>query len=98
MKFYGDLTKKLYNTAEECEKAEATFKAQIEEAEAKKKELAEAKAARAKEVTDAYQAVREAQKNYETLRGQFVRDYGSFHMTFRDPSEHFSFIEDLFRF
>lgn len=100
MKFYGDLTKKLYNTMEDCEKAEKKFKAKLDEAEAKKKELADAKAARAKEVTEAYKRVREAQKEYEKLRGAFIQDYGFFHLTYTDKDERtpFSIFEDFFTF
>lgn len=100
MKYYGDLTKKLYDSVEACEKAEAEFKKQIDEAEAKKKELAEVKAARAKEVTDAYKRVREAQKEYEQLRSDFIKSYGYFHLSYSDPDERtpFSIFEDFFTF
>lgn len=99
MKYYGEATKKLYNTVEECEKAEAEFKKQLEEAEAKKKELADAKAAEGKKITEAYKKVRAAQKEYETLRNDFIKKHGAFHFSFRDPEERFStFFEDFLIF
>lgn len=98
MRYYGELTKKLYDSVEACEKAETEFKKQIDEAEAKKKKLAETKAARAKEITEAYQEIRKAQKVYEDLRNQYIRDYGAFHFSFRDPEERFSFFNDFFTF
>lgn len=98
MKYYGENTKKLYESIEDCEKAEKAFLDAQEQAKIKQQELADTKKARAKEVTDAYVAIREAQKRYEELRGAFIKDYGSFHMSFRDPSERFTYIEDLFNF
>lgn len=100
MKFYSELTKKFYDTADDCAKADEIFQKQLDEAEAKKKELAEQKAARAKEVTDAFKAMREAQKKYDELRNCFVRDFGYFHMSFSDPDQTTprSIFEDFFTF
>lgn len=50
---------------------------------------------RAEEVNAAYKAIKEAEKHYCELRDQFVKDYGSFHMTFTDTG---SFFFDPFRF
>ena len=49
----------------------------------------------AEEVNAAYKAIKEAEKHYCELRDQFVKDYGSFHMTFTDTG---SFFFDPFRF
>lgn len=100
MQFYSNLTKTLYNTAKECEEAEASYKKQLEEAEAKKKQLAETKAAEAKAVTEAYKKVREAQKEYDRLRAAFIKNHGYFHFSYSDPDERsvFSLFEDLFMF
>ena len=100
MKYYSEITKQFYDNADACTLAEKLEKEKIAEQEAEKKALTEAKATRAKEVTEAYKAVREAQKNYDELRNKFVQDYGYFHMSFTDPDEKtpFSFFEDIFRF
>ena len=100
MKFYSEITKQFYDSADICALEEKSAKEKIEKQEAEKKALTEVKAARAKEVTEAYKAVREAQKNYDKLRNKFVQDYGYFHMSFTDPDEKtpFSFFEDIFRF
>lgn len=100
MKFYSDVTKNFYNSAEDCEKAEVEFKEKVALAEAKKKELADAKAAEAKKVTEAFQKVREAQKEYDKLRNDFIKKYGTYHVSFTDPEEKtvFSIFEDFFRF
>ena len=80
MKFYSELTKKVYDTHEAVEAAEQ----EIKEREAAKQKLAEKRADRAKEVEDAYKAIITAQKHYQELVNQFIKDYGSFHMTYKD--------------
>ena len=72
MKFYSQLTKKLYDTKEELVEAEAEqTKAKADRAE------------RAKEVTEALKAANEAQKKANELLHQFVKDYGSFKTTIK---------------
>lgn len=77
MKYWSEVTKKLYDTEMDLAAAEAVAKKADAEKEAKSK----ARAARAKEVEDAYRAVMEANKHYNELKDKFVEDYGSFHMT-----------------
>ena len=50
MKFYSEVTKKFYDTVEDCESAEVAVKRAQEEKELAKKKLSEARASRAKEV------------------------------------------------
>lgn len=73
MKYYSDITKKLYNSKDELVKAEVEVtKAKSERAE------------RAKEVENALKEAREAQKKANELLSQFVKDFGSFKTTFKD--------------
>ena len=73
MKYYSELTKKLYDSKEELVKAEVEVtKAKSERAE------------RAKEVENALKEAREAQKKANELLSQFVKDFGSFKTTFKD--------------
>ena len=82
MKFYSDVTKKLYDSEKQLLEAEdKVLKAQKEE-EARKKQLADTRAARAKEIEEAYKAVIEAENHYADLKNKFIEDYGSFHMSF----------------
>lgn len=71
MKFYSELTKKLYDTPELVKEAEK----KVKEAEEKAAKLKEMRATRAKEVTDAYD-------RFIALREAFLKDYSSFHMTY----------------
>ena len=90
MKFYSEQLNKLYDSQEECAKAEEAHTKAIADAETKKKALAEERTSRAKEVEDAYKAAVEAKKAYDTKLREFLKDYGSFHCTFKDVDPFFS--------
>lgn len=73
MKYYSDLTKKLYETEDELKAAEV--------------ELTKSKADRAekaKEVTEAIKAATEATKKANQMLSDFVKEYGSFKTTLTD--------------
>lgn len=93
MKFYGECTKKLYDTEKECQKAEDKFKKDLADKEAKELKLKEEKKARAKEVENAYKAAIEAQKHYTNLKNKFIEDYKSYHMTYNSISD---YLNDIF--
>ena len=92
MKFYGEKTKKLYDTAEACEKAEFEAKEQenrdkilaehkaAEEKEKKEKAAAERKQM-AGEIEEARQAMIAAQKTYQEKIKAFVDKYHSYHFS-----------------
>lgn len=85
MKFYSEVLNKVFDTQEECVKAEEAHKAKIAKAEAEKKAKDEKRAARAKEVEEAYKQAAEAKKVYQEKLNAFVQDFGSFHLTMREP-------------
>jgi phage-related tail protein len=98
MKIYSEKTRKEYTTVEECLEAEAQFDAAKTKEEQKKKVLSENRKKRANEVEEAYKKMLEAQKTYCKLRNEFIREYGSYHMTFSIDSDDFhGFFEDVFR-
>ena len=75
MKFYSELTKKLYDTQEDLQKAEiALTKSKADRAE------------RAKEVEKALKEANEASKKANKLLQEFVKDYGSFKTTIKDEN------------
>lgn len=99
MKYYSDVTKKLYDTAEELNKAETAVvkaeqerKAALEKKQAEQAKLKEQRAARAQEVTEAIRVRDEAQKKVNELVNNFVKDYGSYHYTWSSD-----FIDDVFK-
>ena len=93
MKYYSDLTKKFYETEKACTEAEAEHQKKLDEQAAKEKQLQDERAARAKEVESAYYEAVEATKKYQSLLDKFIKDYQSYHMTIRRPSD---LIGDLF--
>ena len=99
MRIFSEKTNKEYATVEECQKAEKDFDTQKKVQEEKKAKLAENRKARAKEVEDAFQAIKDAEKKYVRLRNDFVKDYGSFHMTFSNSDlDSDELFDTIFRF
>ena len=81
MKFYSEVTKKFYDTVEDCESAEVAVKRAQEEKELAKKKLSEARASRAKEVENLRKNMIAAQKAYKEALEAFVKDYGTYHFS-----------------
>lgn len=69
-KYYSDLTKKFYDVSEDAEKEEKA----LEEKNAIELKKKEERVAAAKEIENAY-------KHYLELRADFIKKYGSYHLT-----------------
>lgn len=95
MKYFSETLNKMFDTKGECLEAEDKHLKALAAKEAKEKELAEQRATRAKEVEDAYRAAAAAKCEYDRLLREFLKDYGSFHATFKNIDPFFS-IFDLF--
>ena len=80
MKYYSDKTKKVYDEVADLEKAEQAF----DEAHAAELKKAAERKARAAEIEAALKEVRAAEDKYNTLVRNFVKDYGSYHVTYED--------------
>ena len=92
MKIYSEKLNKLYNTVEECQKAEFEAKeaenrekilkerAEAEAKAQKEKEAAERKAAAA-ELDEARKTMVAAQKHYAELLDDFIKKYKSYHFS-----------------
>lgn len=87
MKFYSEKLNKLFDTQEACAQAEEAHAKAVAEEEAKKKALADERANRAKNVEELYKQAVEAKQAYDKALQEFLKDYGSFHATFKakDP-------------
>ena len=101
--YYSKLLKKPFDTLEALQKAEDEFK-KAHEAELKAKEE---KSTAAKEIQDAYVAYRkliiehkkaedEAYSNYLKKRNEFIKKYGSYHMTYSSPDTIIKYNYDIF--
>lgn len=71
MKYYSDVTKKLYESVEDLKKAEAEI---TDKAAARKKD--------ADKVEKAYNAYIEARKEYEKVLTEFCNKHGAYHKTY----------------
>ena len=80
MKYYSDKTKKLYDSVELLNEAEMAYD-EVHAAELKK---AEQKKNAAEAIKAARKAVIDAQRRYNELVNQFIKDDGSYHETYRD--------------
>lgn len=84
MKYFSDVTNKVYNTVEELNNEETKI---IEARKAQEVAVAEKKAkreARAKEVEEAIKVALEAQKAANDKLQDFCKDYGTFHTSFKN--------------
>ena len=85
MKFYSEITKKLYDTKDELVKAEV-------EATKTKTDRAE----KAKEVTELIKKANEATKAANKALSEFVKEYGSFKTTIKDNDVSVDSFWDIF--
>lgn len=88
MKYLSEVTKKLYNTPEECQAAEKAWEEEQAKLRAEREAAAKERKERAAEVEAAYKKAEESERiahidrqEYLKLRNKFVNDFGSFHMT-----------------
>jgi len=81
MRYYSELTKKFYDEAKECEKAEELFKEEKAKKEAEALQKSNERKEAAKKVEEAYEKVVVAQKEYKKVLSDFCKEHGSFHMT-----------------
>lgn len=88
MKIYSEITGKEYKTVEDCQKAEEEIAIQRAAEAAKADKLKKERKERAAEVDEAY-------KNYMKLLNNFVKDYGSYHTSFRSDDGLFT---DFFKY
>jgi len=79
LKTYSTELNKLFDSKEEAEKAESLALEAKKKAEEEKEKLQSERKARAEEVNEARKAMVEAQKNYEELLQNFIRDYKVYH-------------------
>lgn len=87
MKFYSEVLKEMFDTAEACATAEAEHAKAKAEKEALAKAKAEERKARAKEVEEAYNAKVAAEKQFKEKLSAFCKDFGPYHMTIKNPEE-----------
>ena len=95
MKYYSEMTNEVYETKEECEKVEKALVAKKQAEEEKQLALKNEREARSKEVVEAFKKAREAEAEAQKLLKEFVKDYGSFHMSYNGKSSVLSMFDVL---
>lgn len=89
MKYYSDITRKFYEEAAECEKAEAAFKAEQKRKEEEALQKSNARKEAAKKVEEAYNKLIAAKKEYQSVLSDFCKEHGTYHtsLTKEDVSD-----------
>ena len=82
MKFYSDITNKVYDTEKELLEAEE----QVAINNKKDEEAKKIRAERAKEIENAFTELHNAQDKVDKLIEDFVKDYGSYHTSLRSEN------------
>ena len=103
MKFYSEVTKKLYDTEAELNDAESAIKKAECEKKARETKLKNERAARAKVVDAAFEdylkAKETAKKKYSdanALLDAFVKDYGTYHISISEKNKRADKFDELF--
>lgn len=103
MKYYSEILRRTFDTVEELENEEKKVKEAEQKKElmlSKKKERAELVNNAFKELQDVrkeyYAKLREKEENYIKLRDEFVKDYGSWHMTYSSDNDNYC-VSDVFK-
>lgn len=86
MKYYSEITNRTYNTEKECIEAEQAIIKAREEKKAKEEKLSKERAERAKIVDEKRVAYVKALEDYREEVQKFVKDYGSYHMSYSSKS------------
>ena len=76
MKYFSEITKEFYPSAEECLAAEAKVNEQRRQEQEKFAEYTRIREAKLKEVNEAYEAYKEARMNYISLKEAYDKEYG----------------------
>lgn len=101
MKYYSESLDKFFDKQEDCEKAEVELEEKRKAEEQKQLTLKNEREARSKEVVEAFKKAREAESEAQKLLNEFVKDYGSFHISYNGKSSvpsMFDILNDFFLF
>lgn len=77
MRYYSDKLDKIFDTLQDCEKAEKEYDDKIAQKALEKAQKQKEKALRYAEIKEAQKVLKEAQTNYYTLVQKYIEDFGS---------------------
>ena len=96
MRFYSDELKKLFNSQEELQQAEAAHIKAVNAKKAKEEQLAAQRKVDSERVEKALTEYNKAAENYKKELNQFIEKWGSYHYSTTDPNfKHFLSFWDL---
>lgn len=84
MKYFSDITKRFYETEQDCIDAEVEVQKAQEAAQIERQKKIETRKQRADEVETARNNYLEARKAYNEVLMQFCRDYGAYHCSIKN--------------
>lgn len=87
MKYYSEMTKKLYDSEDALVTAETAATEAEAKAKAEKERVAIERKVRADEIEKARAAMVAAQKEYRDKLEAFCKDYGTYHTTIKSPRD-----------
>ena len=90
MKYFSEKLNKVFESEKECVEAENKFELAKQEKEEKEKRLTQERKERAHEIEEQYKKIMDDRKEYRKMVDDFIRDYGSFHCTFKSSEPVFS--------
>lgn len=90
MKYFSEKLNKVFESENECVEAENKFELAKQEKEEKEKLLVQERKERAHKIEEQYKKIMDDHKEYYKLVDEFVKDYGSFHCTFKSGEPVFS--------
>ena len=83
MKYYSEVLKKIFDSEDECAKAEEAQAKKEEEAKLAAERKAKERKERAAEVETAMKEMQNAINHYREVLSKFCKDYGTYHYTFK---------------
>lgn len=87
MKFYSEVLNKVFETPEECDKAEQEHQAKLEAAALEKKQKEEKANQLKAEVQKAFEALEAAQKNFDAVKDAYFKETHASYITLENSSK-----------
>ena len=98
MKYYSEKLNVLFDDEKALVKAEDEHDTRVAAEKAKQEQLANTRKERAKAIEESYKKVVEARNEYKKLVDEFIKDYGSFHMSVKSNNLADMDLFDLFKY
>lgn len=85
--FFSDILNRTFDSKEKCLAEEAKYVQAKKEKEEKERKASESRKADSEKVKAAFELYKKNYNEYLSLRNEFIKKYGSYHMSFTDIEE-----------